>query len=683
METAAPAVVVQRSRWRWVGLASRAASLFAVVGIVLFFGIGQFREKLAIAKPITFVGHSDESAYANMARSLVEGHGLQVNYISFYFIPYDPEITRREDHWPPFMAVAIAPCFYFLGQAAWVAKIPAMLFGSVGLPLATALLAYALSRRGYVAIAAALLMMAHPYIYHESMKTLSDVALAMLLAAFMGCALLARRWKWMHLLAGAFIAAAYYAKGSQLLLLGLYPVIVLFACGWRSFREPWAYAAVATALVLIAPFWYSNDRLFGNPLHSTQNYVSGYYSFANWEEATYFPYWGVNTPKTSDRWTRNPDYLQHSREQLETLTLTTLTGIDPPPDAWGDFGKYGYAARDLLTGQWWHRRDPFGHFAAAPVQPIKEWQLPPWELAAAAAAGLAAWMTIAWPVTRLVALVRWLLRRRKTTSPTPTTRPLQDKGLAGPVAAVVLLIVAEALFLAFFWAIRTRFSFMFLPLIAALGCTGLSYLIERPIHALIDVARALFRKRMVRRPAWFRATRLALPYWHIAMTIAFAVTLFLFARPLEARYATWLDAQLDRSEYPFVDELLYPAIGAWLHKNVPNAVVMARNPWEVTFYNPGGKGITYPYPAEDDPKAAMQIFAIARYYHVTHLFVDQTHDALMPYLSGRMPGLKRVRGAPAPLYEIDWTKIPMLTVDQALGRTPLSPTTTKNPPSVK
>ena len=91
METAAPAVAVERSHWRGVGVALRAGAVIAVVGIVLFFGIGQFREKLAIARGITFVGHSDEAAYANMARSLVEGRGLQVNYISFYFIPYGSE----------------------------------------------------------------------------------------------------------------------------------------------------------------------------------------------------------------------------------------------------------------------------------------------------------------------------------------------------------------------------------------------------------------------------------------------------------------------------------------------------------------------------------------------------------------------------------------------------------------
>jgi 4-amino-4-deoxy-L-arabinose transferase-like glycosyltransferase len=676
MEREGPAAAVERSRWRWVGaggVALRVASVIAVLGIVLFFGVGQFREKLAVAKGITFVGHSDEAAYASMGRSLAEGRGLQVNYISFYFIPYGREITRREDHWPPFMAFAIAPCFYFLGQAAWVAKIPAMLFGSVGLPLAAALLGYALSRRGYVAIAAALLMMAHPYMYHESMKTLSDVALAMLLAAFLGCALLARKWRWMHVLAGVLLAGAYYAKGSQVMLLALYPVIVLLACGWRSFRGPWAYAGLATAVVLMAPWWYSNYRLFGNPLHSTQNFVSGYYSFANWEDATYFPYWGVNAPKTSDRWTQHPEYVQHSREQLETLAMTMLTGVDPPPEAWSDFGRFGYAARDLINGDFWRRRPPFARFAKARVQPIENWQLPPWELAAVAAVGLVVWMMVAWPVGRGMAVVRWTWRRmRKKPSPAASTPRAADEGLAGPVAAVALVIVVEALFLAFFWAIRTRFAFQFLPLIAALGCTGASYLFEGPVRAVIDWGRVLLRKRITRRPGWLRALRAALPYWHVVLTIFLAVGLLLFAGRVKARCAEWLDGQLDRSSYPFVDEHLYPAIGEWLHKNVPNAVVMARNSWEVTFYDPGGKGITCPYPG-DVSNGAQQIFAIARYYHVTHIFVDQMHAELVPYMVGRTPGLKRVKGAPAPLFEIEWTKIPELTVEQALGRAPLPP----------
>jgi hypothetical protein len=422
----------------------------------------------------------------------------------------------------------------------------------------------------------------------------------------------------------------------------------------------------------MAPFWYSNYRLFGNPFHSTQNYVSGYYSFADWEDATYFPYWGHNPPKTSDRWTQHRDYAQHSREQLETLANTMLTGIEPPPDAWSDFGHYGYLVRDLLNGALARRPDPFHHFANAPVHPLADWQLAPWELAAAAAVLFVAWMLIAWPAVQLLALTRWLLRRRKPPSLAPPTPHPRDRGLAGPVAAVVLLLVVHALFLSYFWAIRTRFSFTFLPLIAALGCTGVAYAVERPLRALFDLARFLLRHRIAARPAWFRAAHSAFPYWHIVLTIAFALGLFFYAKPLQATYADWLDNQLDRSSYPFQDERTYPLIGAWLHKNAPNAVVMARNPWEITFYNPGGKGATFPFPADDGPKGAAQLLAIAHYYHVTHFFMDSTHPLLDPYLTGRLPGVKRVHGAPGPLYAIDWSKIPTLTVEQSLGLVPSS-----------
>ncbi len=149
-----------------VGMGGEFAGGFSsVVGSLFFFAVPQLWEKIGIVKPISFVGHSDDAAYAIMGDSLVNGRELDVNYVSYFFIPYDRGITRREDHWPPFMGFMIAPCFYIWGKAAWVAKLPAMFFGSIGLPLATALLAYALSRRGYVAIVAGLLMIPGASVY--------------------------------------------------------------------------------------------------------------------------------------------------------------------------------------------------------------------------------------------------------------------------------------------------------------------------------------------------------------------------------------------------------------------------------------------------------------------------------------------------------------------------------------
>ena len=73
---------------------------------------------------------------------------------------YPETVTRREDQWSPFMGYCIAPCFLIWCKHAWAAKVPAILFGSMGLPAAAASLTYAVGRRAHLAIPAALLMMA-------------------------------------------------------------------------------------------------------------------------------------------------------------------------------------------------------------------------------------------------------------------------------------------------------------------------------------------------------------------------------------------------------------------------------------------------------------------------------------------------------------------------------------------
>jgi hypothetical protein len=159
------------------------------------------------------------------------------------------------------------------------------------------------------------------------------------------------------------------------------------------------------------------------------------------------------------------------------------------------------------------------------------------------------------------------------------------------------------------------------------------------------------------------------PYWHVVLTIGFAVGLLMYAKPLQARYANWLDANMDRGGYPFEDELQYPTIGKWVNKNAPNAIIMSRDPWEITFYTPNSKGVTFPDPDDDGQEGARQIFAIARYYHVTHILMDDPRQSLFPYMEGRIPGFKRMKGAPGAFFEVDWSKIPAeWTVENVFGK---------------
>jgi Dolichyl-phosphate-mannose-protein mannosyltransferase len=664
----------------------RWAAFVAVVGVIAYFGVQQIREKIELVKGVQFVGHSDDASYALMGKSLSEGRGIYVNYVSTFFIPYSRGIVRREDHWPPFMGMAIAPLFYVMGVSAQVARLPSIWFGSIGLPLMTALLAYALSRRGYVALVAGLVMMADGPVYQQSLRTIADGTTAMLVAGFCACVVLARRRPWFHVGAGVFAACAYYAKGSELVLLALYPVMAVLACGWRVWREKWFYVGVATAVILLAPFWYANWRDYGNPLHSTQNYVSGFYGFEDWEQADYFPYWGKDLPKTSDRWEKHPGaYESMARGQLATAAGLALTGAgesgDSQGDIWADFGDYGIRARRLLVGG---RANSFMALlenarAVHPVRKVTAWQSPLWEMAGVFALGLLGVAVVAMGLRGVMGMWRagrraWRRWRVGEKVVMERVRGAAQEWEGGAVVAVWVVLVVQWAFISFFWEVAPRFCFPMLPLVMALGCAGAGWLLERPLTGVwkgcVWVVQWIRRRRPG--PGWVVRTGRVLSYWPTVATLALAVLVWVNRGAVYGAQNDMLDRSNARGDYPFEQNDEYIPMGKWLAKKAPNAVVMCRNPWELIFYSgSGNRGVGLPNPSDEGQKGADEIFAIARYYGVTHLLVDNLRAPLEPYVLKRKAGLTRVKGAPMALFEIDWSKIPVLTVEQALGREPV------------
>ncbi len=227
-----------------------------------------------------------------------------------------------------------------------------------------------------MAIVAGLIMMGNSLIYEESLKTLSDISTGMMVTGFAACVVLAQRKPWMHILAGAFLAGAYFSKGSQLVLLGLYPVMAILCTGPSAMLRKSFWAGMGTAVFLMAPYWYGNWKTYGYAFQSTQNYVSGWYAVDNnWEGRAYFPYWGKNLPKTSDLWTplppRQPDgqpwpeevqaranypqifWRNGASKRLSYLTYA-LGG-----NSWQDFGNLGLWWRDAISQMpvnwidWW------------------------------------------------------------------------------------------------------------------------------------------------------------------------------------------------------------------------------------------------------------------------------------------------------------------------------------------
>ena len=679
---------------RWITLLDRllrAMALSAVLALLVQLGMMVAREKIDLVKEIQFIGHGDEAAYAAMGESIAAGNGLTVRYISWHFLQYPPEVTRREDHWPPFMGLSIAPCFLALGKQPWVAKLPAIFFGSLGLPLITALLTYALSRRGFAALAAGLLMAAHPVLYSESLKTLSDIAAAMLLAGFCWGLISAWRFPAMHLVAGAFAAAAYFAKGSEIILIVLYPLLAMLSEGPRVFTRRWIYLGMLTAVTLAAPYWYSNWKVYGSSLHSTQNYVAGYIGMVDWEEGTYPPYWsgrGAPLPKLSDRWTKyGPDYPARVSENREAIARAILTASWLGESTWDDFGRTGALVRRSLLAEYTaaNRNDPANALEKLrsayhePVRPISQWQAPPWELAGLAATALSAVtivvavLYLAWmPISLLVCRIAG---RRAAPSaeiaPAPTVPASMSQAigrpahLVGAILALTLLILVHALFIDFFWEAQIRFLFIFFPLVAALGCTAAALALDIPLHFLGRAATAL-GQRVGRAGAALEYLGL-LRNWHVLATLVVVAWIWFQAPQFRLNYLPWKRNVQVSGGSPYIEQTRYVTAGKWIGQNLPNAVVMARNPWELLFYCAStNKSVNYPldHSAEFCPTL---VFSVAKYYHVTHIYddCDVPRPGLDRYFAGRDAGLRQVPDGPRGLYEIiDYKMLPVREMDE-------------------
>ena len=116
-------------------------SILGILAVIVVIGGHQLAGKYAIIKPIQFIGHSDSAAYATAGKSLSEGLGLQVRHISSeFFIPLFARASRGRRITGRRSWACALRCYYLLGFHTWVAKLPAIFFGSIGLPLTTALL---------------------------------------------------------------------------------------------------------------------------------------------------------------------------------------------------------------------------------------------------------------------------------------------------------------------------------------------------------------------------------------------------------------------------------------------------------------------------------------------------------------------------------------------------------------
>ncbi len=643
-----------------------------VLAAILALGIPLTRARLALVEGNRDIGHADAPAYALQARSLATGRGLRIPYVTGFFHPYDPEIWRTDDHWPPFLAFVLAPVFRVHGADAEKARMTMVAIGSLALPLAAAGLAGAATGKAWAALLGALAMVLSNRLLRESTVVLSDIATMALVCAFAACVLMSTRRRGWLVAAGLVGALAYYAKGSQAMLLGLLPLLALLLHGPRILVHRSLLGGILAFLLAVFPRWQANARTFGNPLHSTQNYVTTFFGLGNadhtwsaWDQRFYAVHWGRNLPRLSDRF-RDRDRLEASLgRNAEEYARLVLLGPDASAAAWPRLGRAGPALHGVLRGT-----GPPAEGGEAWLTP-QAW--PAWWFTAVHGAGLLWGLALA----PLVAVGRVLgravrrLRRRRAQRAAPEAAPavaepeaptqsaLPEKAeaaaSAGPappvrprlptrlrVTAVLLtLILAQAGFVIALWEALPRLTLPLLPLAWTLGMVALAVVVDGLSWPLRWAA---FRCAPAR-------LRPAAGYLRSALVGLLCAGVWMAGRAPMQRLTERQIAQVGPASVQ-PRSAAVRRMGAWIGEHLPpDAVIMSRYPWQILFYSPDTvRGVGLPYATPD------VIFAIARYYGVTHFIADRDRPGLRRFLRRRHPALSRVRGAPFPVYAIDYER---------------------------
>jgi hypothetical protein len=472
--------------------------------------------------------------------------------------------------------------------------------------------------------------------------------------------------------AGLLGALAYYTKLSEILLVPLFPVTAFLVAGPSVARQRWAYAGWAVLALGILPWQLSNLYHFGSPIHGIHNYASGFIGLAEWESTHYRAYWNRDLPRTSDRWTKYADRweLLSSRQREEYVRLALLGSGTGQAD-WYKFGPLGVGAFALLRGE--DIQPSLTHVKPDPSL-HKAWidrsQDPDASRRAAAGwrsywsrSGSEVWsaLTSGWRET-----LRFLSKEHRSTMlpnllgaayvicvliGVPLRAILRGTFRAelrewprawGIVAALTLLGVVHGTLLIYFFSVSGSFSFPALPIMAVLGLAGVAAVarrIARPLYAMI--ARRWPRRRSVR------------PYLGCVATSMICAWLLLFAATHAHALGEWQQAALGVKRRLLASGT--ETLADWVASQLsPNAVIMARNPWELRFFSPSGIK-TVAMPSSPD---ARETLGIAYYYGVTHILRDASRPALNRYLDALPPGISEI-DAPARLYAIDWTAVPL------------------------
>lgn len=586
--------------------------------LVMWTGTFHFLASVITLSQAEWPGHADPAGYANMAWSLVQGRGLEVDTISWFFRAYD-SAQRFEEHWPPLLSFLQVPFLWLLGKSALALWIPPLFTTFVALPLSAAFTVREMCRSSFASWLAGTAVLLHPSMRQVQMEEpRPDGLYATLVLLAVALTLRSRHDPRSWPLLGMVLGASIYAKGTGLLLMAvLLPTLLFFPsktglrptknhplrrralllaaaiaalclpgawvtlpsllilelwCRSRLSQEashPWmgfVTASLFCALVAL-PWWTRNTLHFGSPLYSTQQHCSSYMGLKSWERGTYPLYWGMETPGLKDRFEDTEAWLASARQTGRQIAWWMFVA------PFERIGRVNGSAVEV---------NPEGSLPLplASNQPTTWHQL---------MGNLARWPLLGLWVLALITMgIRWCLGRpdghRFRPGPTPWSCFLLS-----------VVMVTHWAFLTFLWDEIDRLA---LPLQAGILCLGIasfSGLGQRVLSPLM-------RLKNGRHVLLVRTT--------LALTLAWITLPGLVDSSIRRPHDL---ASLKQREKGRGEE--WKHIGHWLKENAPGTVTMTRDPWELHWFSEA--------PAVQIPNENLEaFFSVAQHFKAEHVVLS-------------------------------------------------------------
>ncbi|MFP6723677.1 MAG: glycosyltransferase family 39 protein [Candidatus Poribacteria bacterium] len=576
------------------------------IWLLLTAGLAAFIVKIQIVYPIEYVGHADASGYAEMADSLIKGRGLEVDYVSWYFLKYDPRIVRPEDHWPPLYSFLIAPFFKILGKNAFAAKMPSIFISCLLFPFVVYALAEMLSGSRIVGLAAGLHILLYPEFFRHSLYCLSDITFAFMVCTTVLLVLKGTKNPRFFYPMGIAMGLAYYAKGTGLILIPAYAIFYLILRFTKQIeqRDRQFVTGLVLAFLVISPWFLRNLIHFGNPIFSTQQFAVGYIGYLPWEEGTYKPYLGENLPSF---FTKVKD--------------------------WGISGMIIKSQEFLKQYLWWSFIDINGSVGKFDYK-----QIHTYPIGIASATGLILFVISYIYQLNVKSILVLYPKVMKRIGPDKSSWVLKgietSKRINQDINKILrvwhipqfLIVWCLLLFLhgfhAICWRPISRLAFPAMPLVIATGWTSL-YIFFGIVYRGLNYRR-----------------------------VAVVLTALILLTVISSHNFLIIDRARKKASWPYGDAgKAWIDAGKWIRSNAPNSITMTRNPWELHFYSEE-KAIQIPLA---DLK---KIIEIAIFYGVTHLIPEKKTPRLEKWLSGEVAGLELVYNERLKIYKIHYGQIP-------------------------